>query len=46
MTLHHPQADALRAALGALTRDPRLTVEPGPAGLQARFCTPDGDRLL
>lgn len=46
LTLCHPQADALRAALGALTRDPRLTVEQGPVGLRARFCTPDGDREL
>lgn len=46
LTLCHPQADALRAALGALTRDPRLTVEQGPAALRARFCTPDGDREL
>ena len=46
LTLRHPLADALRAALGALTRDPRLTVEPGPVALHARFCTPQGDREL
>lgn len=46
LTLIHPQADALRAALGALTRDPRLTVESGPVAMRAQFCTPDGDRTL
>jgi hypothetical protein len=46
LTLQHPQADALRATLGTLTRDPRLTIRPGPVAMQARFCTPDGDRLL
>jgi hypothetical protein len=46
LSLRHPQANALRTTLGALTRDPRLTVEQGPVGLRARFCTPDGDREL
>jgi hypothetical protein len=46
LTLIHPQPDALRTALGALTRDPRLTVEAGPVAMRAQFCTPDGDRTL
>ena len=46
LTLRHPQADALRAALALLTSDPRLSVEPGPAGIVARFDTPSGLRVL
>ena len=46
LTLCHPQAGALRAALGALTRDARLTVEQGPVAMRARFRTPNGERAL
>lgn len=46
LTLRHPQADALRAALAPLTADPRLGVEPGPPGIVARFDTPSGPRVL
>jgi hypothetical protein len=46
LTLTHPQADELRAALGAVLDDPRLTVDAGPVGLSARFSTPNGVRRL
>jgi hypothetical protein len=46
MTLIHPQAEALRAALAGMCDDPRLTVHAGPVGLSARFSTPNGERHL
>jgi hypothetical protein len=46
LTLRHPQADALRDRLAGLIVDPRVTVEPGPAAMEARIATPDGPRLL
>lgn len=45
LTVRHPQAGALRAALAAL-RDPRVVVEEGPLRLQAEFDTPSGRRML
>lgn len=45
LTLRHPQAAALRAALAGLA-DPRVAIEPGPAGMQAEFDTPHGRRQL
>ena len=46
LTLMHPQAGALRAALAGVIDDPRLTILAGPVGLSARFSTPTGDRHL
>lgn len=47
LTLIHPQADALRAALTGRLDDPRVTIEPGPAkAMQAEFSTPHGIRAL
>jgi hypothetical protein len=45
LTVRHPQAAALRAALAAL-HDPRVTIADGPPGLQATFDTPAGPRHL
>lgn len=46
LTLTHPDAPALRQALGPLAHDPRIAVALGPAGLSARIDTPQGPRLL
>ncbi len=43
----HPQADALRAALGPLFKDPRVQIVQGPAkAMRASFTTPHGTRVL
>ncbi|QYZ71125.1 VOC family protein [Neotabrizicola shimadae] len=45
--LIHPQADALRTALGAIIDDDRITVTQGPAkALRATFDGPSGPRVL
>lgn len=44
--LRHPQAEALRAALGPLLADPRVTIGSGAPGLSASFATPAGVRHL
>jgi hypothetical protein len=46
LTLRHPRAEALRAALAPLIADPRLTLEPGAPGLSARLDTPAGPVTL
>lgn len=46
LTLRHPQPQALAAAMGRLTADPRLTVEAGTPGIVAAFETPSGPRVL
>lgn len=46
LTLRHPQADALRAALAPLVSDPRLCVQTGAPGIEAVFDTPSGRRVL
>ncbi len=45
LTIRHPQADALRAALAALD-DPRVVILEGPLHLSAAFDTPHGRRHL
>lgn len=46
LVVTHPQAEALRAALGPLN-DKRLVIEAGPAkAMQAEFETPGGPRVL
>jgi hypothetical protein len=47
LTLVHPRADALRAALEGQISDPRIVLEQGPAvTFQAEIATPHGLRLL
>ncbi len=46
LTLRHPEADALSAALAPLIAEPRITVSPGPARLTANVDTPEGPRTL
>ncbi len=46
LTVRHPEARALRAALARVLEDPRVVVEPGRPALQAEFDTPHGPRLL
>lgn len=46
LTLSHPQAAELRAALDRILADPRIAVEPGAPALQAEFDTPHGSRRL
>ena len=47
LDIAHPQAEALRAALGQLTTDPRIRVTEGPAKvIHAEFATPFGPRSL
>lgn len=45
LTIGHPQAATLRAALAGLD-DPRLAITEGPAHLRATFHTPNGPRQL
>lgn len=45
LTVQHPQADALAGAYRAIGLD-TVTVQPGPAQLQARLLTPRGPLLL
>jgi len=46
LTLHHPAADALAAALLPLTRDPRLRFAQGAPAITAEFSTPRGPVVL
>ncbi|MCC5982852.1 MAG: VOC family protein [Rhodobacteraceae bacterium] len=46
LVLRHPQADALRAALGPLMNDARVSVSTGPVALSAAIRTPHGLRVL
>ncbi len=47
LTLVHPQADVLRAALAGLVDDPRLRFVAGDApAIIAGFDTPNGRRVL
>ena len=47
LTVIHPQADELRAALAGRITDPRIAFEPGPEkAMQAEFTTPHGTRTL
>jgi hypothetical protein len=46
LTLRHPAAARLSAALDGLLDDPRIVVETGTAGLEARIHTPAGPRRL
>ena len=47
LTVIHPQADDLRAALAGRITDPRITFEPGAEkAMQAEFATPHGTRTL
>jgi hypothetical protein len=46
LTLCHPNAADLRAALARILSDPRLVVEPGAPDMQAEFDTPHGPRRL
>lgn len=46
LSLRHPEGDALRAALGALLDDARLSVSTGPVALSAVIRTPHGLRVL
>ena len=45
LVVAHPEAGALRAALGDLS-DPRVVVELGAPGLRAEIATPHGVRVL
>lgn len=46
LTVSHPEADALRAALSAHLADDRIAFQTGVAGLHAEFETPHGRRML
>jgi hypothetical protein len=46
LTVSHPEADALHAALAPLLQDDRIAFQTGPAGLHAEFETPHGLRTL
>lgn len=46
LTLCHPEADALRAALAPVFTDDRIAVEAGAPALHAAFDTPNGPRTL
>lgn len=46
LTLRHPDAAGLRAALAPLTAEPRLSIETGAPGIEAWFDTPAGRRVL
>jgi hypothetical protein len=47
LTIAHPEAPALRAALAGRLADPRITVVEGPAvALEAEIATPQGLRRL
>lgn len=47
LTVTHPDAAGLRAALSGLLDDPRIAIEEGAApGLSAEFDTPHGTRVL
>lgn len=46
LTIGHPQADALAAALSGMMSDGRIAFETGPAALGADFDTPHGPAEL
>jgi hypothetical protein len=46
LTVSHPRATALRAALGPLAEDARVALTAGPPGLAAIIDTPHGPRAL
>jgi hypothetical protein len=46
LTLRHPQAEDLRAALGRVLSDQRISVEAGDIGMCAEFDTRSGRRVL
>ncbi|MCW1934236.1 hypothetical protein [Pararhodobacter zhoushanensis] len=46
LTLSHPRASALQAALAPLIDDPRVTVITGAPGISATFDTPGGRKTL
>ncbi len=46
LTVSHPQAAALRELLAAFLTDDRVAFVTAPAGLRARFETPEGEREL
>ncbi len=46
LTLFHPEGRALQQALQGRLDDPRLVVQTGPLGLEARIATPHGLRIL
>lgn len=46
LTVFHPDAPSLEAALGPHLADPRLAFETGPPNLTAVFDTPAGRRVL
>jgi hypothetical protein len=46
LIVSHPQAGKLKAQIGDQFTDDRVSIEEGPAGLQAEFKTPAGVRLL
>ncbi|WP_264210230.1 VOC family protein [Leisingera thetidis] len=46
LTLSHPEAAALQAALDRILADPRIAVEQGAPAMMAEFATPHGKRQL
>ena len=46
LALRHPQAEALRAALGPLLTDGRLSISAEPVAISAEIRTPHGLRVL
>ncbi|WP_372573696.1 VOC family protein [Ruegeria jejuensis] len=46
LTISHPHGDDLRAALGRVLADDRISVEIGAIGMVAAFATPTGQRVL
>ncbi|WP_282127834.1 VOC family protein [Roseobacter litoralis] len=46
LTITHPQADGLNAALRGQMQDDRIVIETGPVGMHAEFDTPHGLRTL
>ncbi|MBY6067019.1 VOC family protein [Leisingera aquaemixtae] len=46
LTLSHPEAAGLQAALNRIISDPRIQVEQGAPAMMAEFGTPHGARVL
>lgn len=46
LTITHPEAPALRAALAGRLEDPRVAIETGQQAMRATFSTPLGERSL
>jgi len=46
LTITHPEAPALRAALAGRLEDARVAIETGPQAMTATFSTPLGERSL